>query len=257
MTQIKKLIAFVLVLVGGTVYAKTYTFHFPPPKYEETCKEYTDLYHAGKTVKAERLAKKYRKKYLNPVFYMQYDKPRIVKITGEGYWITKSSTDESYRFCYRELNSEDENNSFCGLSLFDIDSVKIPSNQLEKFQELIANNVSIHFASLTFEITNSGFGDGASLVTSDCFGSLSDSYSENPPRLSISNFIFGKTTLLNYTIDKSRKKKKKSSSDDDSEGVSRESNDNEATEAENANREESHEAENSESGDTDHPTSEE
>lgn len=137
-------------------------FTFPPQEYAKTCEAYRQLVQEGKTVKAQRLAKTYRQKYLDPVFVMKPKEKRSIKFVSEyGFFTGKAtSTDLGYLFW-------SDNKCHSQAPDFAIEFVRIPGKKLEVWQEMVSNYFQEDKAELSFVSKGNNRCDGKGKMFSE------------------------------------------------------------------------------------------
>lgn len=175
MTMRKANAAILMLFLVSATSAKELVFNLYPPDYAETCKKYADLTEKGQTVKAERLAEKYRKHYIHPSFMMKPAEVRAFRITNPyGWYPTNVGTEYDLR-PLEDVSPEESNIPHTFSSRI---GVKIRKADLEKWQDFVLKNFpdpepgetpnyQKYISEVFVSIKNSAY-EGRSVI-SDCF----------------------------------------------------------------------------------------
>lgn len=126
--------ASLFLFVNYAPFAKETVYYLYPPDYVATCKEYADMTGKGLSVKAERLAEKYRKNHIYPTFWLEPSETKKIRLVNNSGW-QPTSMGADYHLREIEDESTDYNeNPHSPSSLIDI---RIPKKDLERWQDFM------------------------------------------------------------------------------------------------------------------------
>lgn len=201
MTMRKVNATILMVFVVSAAAAKEPVFNLYPPDYAETCKKYGDLTEKGLTVKAERLAEKYRKEQIYPYFWLKPSEEKRIRLVNQSGWYASSFGGE-YHLQQIEAESSDHTGNPHQLSSFI--AIKIPSKDLESFQDFLLKWFPVpepgepqkfkkHITEVVISITHRD--DNSRSVISDCFDPQKRS-----SQFDVSAGISGEVNLISYKL---------------------------------------------------------
>lgn len=193
--------AALVLFVNPALFAKEVVYTLYPPNYAATCKKYADMTESGLTVKAERLAEKYRKDHIYPVFWLKPSETKKIRLVNNSGWQPASLGADYHLRQIEDESSDYAENPHAPSSIVDI---KIRKKDLESWQDLIVkwfpppepgerDKFKKHISEIVISVAHRD--DKSRSVVSDCFNPKKKS-----SQLSMSGWNSVEVVLLSFKL---------------------------------------------------------